>query len=316
MRPRPCVLIRSSLAALCLVTLSAAARANADDAFANGGSNAGSNGGSNGASNGAPADPNHTYRRRPGKCTDCSRCQCEEAPPARAFDEKTGIGGLRVSFSRVSGTPSDGSGVSLTFAGNAEDYTTGAQVSTRSSVFWAIGGGSQNFEGALGAKLTGGWRIPLDLHQGPVIRLGFGGYLQGNSLLYTSMLQLPVLEVGYQYQLGYTLFEIGVDVSPVLAGRYDPGDSSRRLGRNFESSVYGAIHFAHVRFDGSLQRIFGSASGNGTPVDVARATLCTYPAPVGVCADLWAYRGDVLGATGWATARSGVLGLSIGYSTR
>ncbi len=209
--------------------------------------------------------------------------------------ERTSVFGIRATSLRVRGTDADGSTLGLTFAGSAEKYETWNDVTARTSSFFAIGGGSGSVEGGLGADLAVGYRATIARHQGPLVRIGIGGEVGGNSKLYFSRLELPQLQLGYQYVDGGTVFELAARGGPILAGRYDTGDSGvRTLGASFEWGGYAAAHSRFGRVDFSMMRVLAQ-SAPSTPVDIVRGSLCGYVVTtVAICADGNFFRGDVV----------------------
>ena len=233
--------------------------------------------------------------------------------------ERTSVFGLRTTSLRVRGSGADGSTLGLAFAGTAEKYETWEDVTARTSSFFALGGGSGAVEGGLGADLAIGYRATIAPHQGPLVRVGIGGELLGNSKLYFSRLELPQLQLGYQYVSGRTVFELAARGGPILAGRYNTGDSaSRTLGASFEWGGHAAAHSRFGRVDVSMMRI-EAESAPGTPVDVVRGSVCGYLAnTVALCADGSFFRGDVnipnalAGTTDVKESRSAYVGVLVG----
>lgn len=246
-------------------------------------------------------------------------CACESKPRSdyEAWSERGGVTGLRVSALRVRGSDADASTWGLAFAGNSEDYRTRDGVSRHGRVAWVLGGGSGGFEGYLGGQVTGGTRLDVAVDQGPVLRVGFQGWLGGNGKYYTSLIELPVLQLGWQFSRNHTLIEVGVQGGPVLAGRYSTGDDARRkLGGEWESTGYLALHFDHARLDFGATRFVGK-SGDGTAIDTVRANLCAMFRPIGVCADVTTWRGAELFPDGtFHEARSLYGGITIGTAER
>ena len=253
--------------------------------------------------------------------------RCLEARRAREaswWDEKTGVVGLRGSFARVRGSDADGHTWGMTFAGSSEDYVTRHGVAHQGSAFWAIGGGSGGVEGAIGAKIAIGWRLPASEDQGPVLRVGMQGWLQGNAQLYSSLLELPLAQLGYQFTRGKTVIELGLQAGPVLTGRYSVGDdASRKLGGTFEGTAYGALHFERMRLDASFMRVETRhpLTNEHAPIDFARATLCALGSPIALCGDVWSYTGvvrmpDAAGVSLASNARALYVGVLVGFSER
>ncbi len=179
------------------------------------------------------------------------------------------------------------------FAGEADEYRTKEIFTEHFEGHFGIGGGSGGFEGALGGLMGFGARAPVTPTQGPLFRAGAMGEILGNKFFYFSHLELPVVDVGYQYQSGRTLVDFGGRVAPVLTGRFNTGDvASHELG-NFELGGYLALHSKYGRLDASVARITGSGTP-ATPVDFARGIACVYVAKVvGFCADALVIRGAV-----------------------
>jgi hypothetical protein len=227
-----------------------------------------------------------------------------------------------LSLTRVRGADRDVEGWGLTFAGQGESYRTEGNLTDRSTHSFAIGGGTAGFEGGLETSGAVGVRASLGPNHGPLARLGIAGSLWGNSLLYSSMLELPQLQVGYQYLEGSTVLEVAARVGPVLAGRYNVGDaSSRKLGSAFEYGGYAAIHASGVHITGSLARFDAMRADGPGPVDVARGSLCTWVGNAGLCVDGRYLRGDVSpGPPGLGSdtheARSLYGGILLGWAVR
>ena len=200
------------------------------------------------------------------------------------------VTGARVAVTRVdTGTVKD-STLGIGFAGSADAYALDG--TTHGSSYFMLGGGEGGFEGALAGTIDiGYWHAFDDVH-GPFVRIGFDGRLQGNDLLYFSMLELPRLTLGYQYLKNKTVIEGGARGGAVLAGLYDPGEAGRRALNGFEWGGFVAAQFDFVRVDASAMRIEAKNTLNGTPVDVGRAQLCIVGGKVGGCLDAMLFRGD------------------------
>ena len=161
---------------------------------------------------------------------------------------------------------SDKTTFAVTAQGAGETYRTYRLFSIRTSGIAGLGGGSGGLEGALGATIAVGIRVPLGEHHGPIIRVGLGGELLGNSQFYYSNIDLPTGEIGYQYISGHTIFEVG---------------------------GYAALHGAFGRVDANFMHIVASNTDPGTGVDVLRGTACGFVnTKIGICADAMFVHGD------------------------
>jgi hypothetical protein len=163
---------------------------------------------------------------------------------------------------------------------------------------------------------AGGFRLPVAERHGPVFRAGAFGYLRGNDAFYASLLELPQVQVGYQYLRGRTVLELGMTSGAVLVGRHRVGEAERRIvGGGLEIGSYAALQVPWVRLGATLARL-PTDDGLGTPVRVAEGTLCVIAAPFAICADGRATSTDAIVAPGVAPSevRSLYAGLAFGFT--
>jgi hypothetical protein len=212
--------------------------------------------------------------------------------PGDKFDLSSVLG-VRISLLHNGGIQ-DKTTFGVTAHAAGETYRTYRIFSLRTSGIAGLGGGSGGLEGALGGTVAAGIRVPVAEHHGPVIRVGLGGELLGNSQFYYSHIDLPIGEVGYQYTNGHTVFEIGGRGGSLITGRYNTGDSFRReLGTSLELGGYLAAHGNHGRIDVNYMHI-AATPDPGTGVDVLRGAACGYVVldKVAICADAMFIHGD------------------------
>lgn len=241
----------------------------------------------------------------------CSRaCRCDKTPKV-----SLSVSGVRASLTNVStGTVKD-SALGVALAGAADTYALDG--TTHGSMYFVLGGGEAGFEGALAGTIDVGYRLPVAEDHGPFGRIGFDGRLQGNDLLYFSILELPRVTLGYQYLKGKNVVEIGGRGGAVLAGLYDPAEDGRRKLNGFEWGAFVSAQVDFLRADASAMRIEARRTLNGTPVDVGRASLCGVGGKVGVCVDAMLFRGDAdmrANDGGVHSTTSTALGLTIGVA--
>jgi hypothetical protein len=168
-----------------------------------------------------------------------------------------------------------------------EEYVRRGLWTARSRHHLAIGGGEAGFEGTMLLGWAAGIRIPVSpcRRHGPVLRLGFLGYIRGNDAYYASLLELPQLQVGYQLQRGKTVVELGATGGAVLVGRSRVGDAGRRvLGDGFEYGGYAAIQIPWARLGVSSMRL-PTNDALSAPVDVFEGTLCARVGGFALCGD-------------------------------
>jgi len=209
--------------------------------------------------------------------------ECKGGCGTRPWDSLLELG-LRANLMTVQG-PDDATTVGFVFAGHSAQYWRNDILTVRGSSHFALGGGTGGVEGSLGGFVTGGVRAPLGEAHGLFARVGFGGELLGNSQFYFSHIDLPLGEVGYGFERGRYLFEVGGRISPTLTGRYNTGDAARReLGSSFSWSPYFVSRGRYSRFEGSFTRFETRQDVPGTPVNVARGAACAYAADlIAIC---------------------------------
>lgn len=238
------------------------------------------------------------------KCaTPCAHeCGCDEdeQDAARFFGQKAGchkkdkpwekssVMGVRGALTHTSGAETDGTYGAAMVQVASEQYKAEGLLALHSSINLALGGGSAALEGSLGGSVTGGIRLPVGAHHGPVARIGLGGELTGNDRFYFSRIRLPVAEVSYQYLRERTVLELGMRGGAIITGRYNTGHRTRReLGDgSLEWGPYLAAHSRFGRIDFSFTRIEARDEYPGGPVDVFRGWACGYVLDkIAVCAD-------------------------------
>jgi hypothetical protein len=225
------------------------------------------------------------------------------------------VSGVRASLTSVStGTIKD-SAVGVALAGAVDTYALDG--TTHGAMYFVLGGGEAGFEGALAGTIDVGYRLPVAEDHGPFGRIGFDGRLQGNDLLYFSILELPRVTLGYQYLKAKNVVEIGGRGGAVLAGLYDPGEDGRRKLNGFEWGAFVSAQVDFLRLDVSAMRIEARKTLNGTPVDVGRASFCGVGGKVGVCVDGMLFHGDAdmrANDGGIHSTTSTYLGLTVGVA--
>ena len=196
----------------------------------------------------------------------------------------SGVFGIRGSASTVRGVEaSEGSGLMVSTEG--EEFTRRGLFGAHGMHRLAIGGGGAGFEGTLQGGVAGGFRLPIGEHHGPVLRAGAFGYLRGNDAFYASLIDLPQVQVGYQYLYGHTVFELGATSGAVLTGRFRAGEAETRvLGAGLEVGAYGAVQIPWFRLGMSAMRL-PTNDALSSPVRTAEGTLCAIATPFAICAD-------------------------------
>jgi hypothetical protein len=180
----------------------------------------------------------------------------------------------------------------------------------------AIGGGGAGFEGTLLGGMAVGFRLPFGDRHGPVIRAGALAYLRGNNAFYASLLELPQVQVGYQYLRGRTVLELGATSGVVLTGRFRAGEAETRvLGAGLEVGGYAAVQVPWFRLGFSAMRLPTNDALN-SPVRTMEGTLCAIAIPFAICGDGRATVTDAIVSPGAAPVEVTSLyaGLAFGFT--
>jgi len=228
-----------------------------------------------------------------------------------------GMFGVRTSTTRVHGSDVDtnGAGIGLELTSHNETYGIRGPVTHRGTTFFIIGGGARGFEGGLGGDFAVGWRAPVASHHGPLLRLGMRGWLLGNNELYSSLLELPQLQLGYGWIKGGDVLELAGRAGPVLTGRYNTGEQAhRKLGDAFEIGGHGAVHVDPVHLELGYMRVL-TDHGPGGAVDMVSGNLCGAALALRLCLDTRYFRGNESFASGSGVAESVYAGLSLGMGS-
>ncbi|RYE82106.1 MAG: hypothetical protein EOO75_21205 [Myxococcales bacterium] len=190
-----------------------------------------------------------------------------------------------MAFTNVEQRDAELTGLSLSLAVSSGRWRSLGFSSSHTRIAGSLGGGTVGFDGQLALSHASGLRLELGDSHGPFVRTGIRGQIGGNRRLYTSFLELPHAEAGYQYLDDRWMLEVGARTGVVLAGRYNPtGEGHHRLGRSLEFSGYVALSIAQLRLEASVMRV--DRAGDRRPVDVGRVDACLWPgASYAVCFD-------------------------------
>jgi hypothetical protein len=138
------------------------------------------------------------------------------------------------------------------------------------------------------------------------------GHLLGNKELYSSLLELPQVQLGYQLMRGAEVLEVAGRAGAVLVGRYNTGnDAHRKLGDAFELGGHLAAHLRPVHLEMGFMRVL-TDSRPGDPVDMVSGALCGEAAFAWLCVDARYWRGNAVFPSGWGTVNSVYAGFTVG----
>lgn len=173
-------------------------------------------------------------------------------------------------------------------------YISESDFTFRQGHGFRIGGGSAGFDGSLSLDTAGGMRMRIGPNHGPFMRIGARGQLSGNRALYTSYLEIPQLQLGYQNMNPKVHAEFALRTGVVLAGRYKIGNMGRRrIGTSLELGAYAAFNLEHIKLEASLTRFDVGQNDGQKPVDELALALCGVAKKLAICTDLRLYQGEL-----------------------
>ena len=207
---------------------------------------------------------------------------------------------------------------SLVVAAQGEEYVRRGFMTSRTLHRFEIGGGSGGFDATLYVNWAVGVRVPVSpsRRHGPVMRVGMVGYIRGNDANYGSLLELPQIQLGYQYQRAKTVVELGATGGAALVGRSRIGEADRRvIGAGFEVGGYAAVQWPWFRLGLSASRLPTNDRLAGA-VNVYEGTLCARAHGLGICTDvgMTATSATVTPGTPPVDVRSTYAGLLLGFT--
>lgn len=175
--------------------------------------------------------------------------------------------------------------------------------------------GAKGIEGGLSNAVAGGVRLPFGRSHGVVLRGGAEGGFFGNKYLWDSLLELPQLQLGYQWLVPRSVIDVAMKGGYVLLGRHNTGDGATRdLGASFEWGAMGNLHLGAFDLRTSYTR-FNPRYG-GSAVDELEGAFCGIAKTFVLCTDYRYERGDVRKPDGMLRdARISYLGMTIGFAS-
>lgn len=229
------------------------------------------------------------------------------------------VAGLRIAFTGMD-VPNTSPRAGVMFYGQGEEFGRWSILSVRATHRDGIGGGGSGFEGELGGTLTVGVRIPFSRKQGPIARVGVAGHVLGNELFYSSRIELPRSELGYQYISGVVVLEAGATLGYVIDGRYGQRLPARTDGisphtplAGLEVGGYLSAQVPHVRLGVAMESV-PMVEGYKGNVLMGTATACLVGFVFALCGDMRTLGQD--GLFGSATRATYYGGITFGFTGR
>ena len=224
--------------------------------------------------------------------------------------------GLRGGLTRVRYGDARASSLSLTLSGRREAHAVEHGIALRVVNTFAIGGGPDGLEGHIGMAVAAGFRAPIAKYHGPMTRIGGEALLQGSRTLYYSLLEVPQLQLGYQYLAPGKLAEGGFKGGYLLAGYYRADDGNRPLGASYEWGAFANVNIEPLRLRGAFTRVLAGAPSPS--LNVLEAEVCSRRRPIIVCTDTQVFFGEA-GDRSRGTlygSRAVSFGFTIGFSDK
>lgn len=177
----------------------------------------------------------------------------------------------------------------------------------------SLAGGAHGIEGGFGNAVAGGVRAPFGRHHGLVVRGGGEGSFFGNKYLWNSLLELPQLQLGYQWLVPASVADLAMKGGYVLLGRHNTGDGAvRDLGGALEWGGIGNVHMGPVDLRASYARIY--PRHGGSPVDLLEGVFCGNAEGIVLCTDVRYEQGDVrVPGAGLRDAKVSYVGMTVGF---
>lgn len=210
--------------------------------------------------------------------------------------------GLRTSVTRVEGgddTRWEGAGL---LHERAYGLLTMDWISARYADRASIGYGSAGLETEASLDLAIGARIPVGDHHGPLARLGIRGDVVRNEALFAGSLELPQLQLGYQWLEDGLRADLVARAGWLALGRFEPDQAARDLDGTPQLGALLSLGYRIAQLDVGWTRIFADDGRADGPVDRVDAQVCVLFAPFAACADARWMRGDAV-VTGEETSR-------------
>jgi hypothetical protein len=170
------------------------------------------------------------------------------------------------------------------------------------------------FHGDASVEASGGYRFHVAEAHGPFVRGGILALIGGDSLVYQSLVELPQVQVGYQYIGAMEIFEIAGRSGFSILGRSDTGDhASRHLDHSVDVGAMGTVRTGPVLVTTEWSHFL--ADGSGTPVDWLTVALCGIARSIAICTDIRSVSGDVsVSSQTLAASRVTQVGITVGSS--
>jgi hypothetical protein len=165
-------------------------------------------------------------------------------------------------------------GVGVSVAERAHATMNLGKITARYADRLGIGWGSAGLEGMAFIDATVGVRPAVGVRHGPVLRLGLQAGIERNTLSYTSLLQAPQLELGYQWLPLTGQLELVAQAGYMISGRLQTS-----AARHTFEGPFGLGGLATARWEAVLLTLQGlhvssRVAGVDDAVRLWRGSLC------------------------------------------
>jgi hypothetical protein len=200
------------------------------------------------------------------------------------------------------------------FAANGEEYWNRGIWSSRGQYGLALGGGGAGLEGEMLGGFALGFRAPVTENQGPVVRAGAQGYLLGDDAFTSSLIELPQIQLGWEWSRGHAVLELAGTTGVAITGRFRAGDAQARdIGQGFTYGGHASVQVPWVRISLEAERL-PTNDAIAHPVDVATGTVCAVSSPMAICVDARATQARAFLAGAEPQVRALYAGFTLGFT--
>lgn len=178
-----------------------------------------------------------------------------------------------------------------------------------------MGFGGAGADGGIDTDLAVGVRAPLTRAHGPILRVGLRGQLAGNRSFHSNRLELPSVQLGYEWLARGVMVEVFGRLGYTLSGRLRIEDESRRLNNRPRAGVVASTGVGPVTVALHYDELWGASEG---PLREVHGAMCVALRPWVVCAQGRRWSGALrVNASGERAAAAHVLyggvQLGLGY---
>ena len=245
-----------------------------------------------------------------GACGGCLLPATAFAKDAPATD--ISVGGVSASITQAHGGDRDAQAVAYGLASSHIGFGYESPFTVRALNTGWFGAGTHGIQGGISNAFSGGPRLNLGKDQGVFLRFGIEGAFFGNQYLWDSLLELPQLQLGWQWLVPHQVIDFAAKGGYILWGRHNTGDSAmRELDASLEAGGQAALHLGPADLHAGYTHAF--IRGGGRPIDMFDGNFCSIVKRLAICTSVRYEFGDEVVPSGELRfARVSFVGLTVG----